>query len=104
MNTNKFLIIVAIVAIVLVLLVPVLVACEATNNKENALEIPISENYEIIAQETFEIDNSYTLIIYTIVDTDTGVMYNYIRGAIYGGGLTPIYNADGTLKIYEGWE
>ena len=32
---------------------------------------------------------------------DTDVMYyNFLKG--YSGGITPLYNADGTLQIYEG--
>ena len=34
-----------------------------------------------------------------IVDPDTGVMYFQAR---YDGGITPLYNADGTLRVYEG--
>lgn len=32
---------------------------------------------------------------------DTGVMY-YVYAYGYRGGITPLYNADGTLQIYEG--
>ena len=34
-----------------------------------------------------------------IVDPDTGVMYYQKR---FDGGITPLYNADGTLRVYEG--
>nr|DAE33388.1 MAG TPA: protein of unknown function (DUF4969) [virus sp. ctQ5V6] len=34
-----------------------------------------------------------------IVDPDTGVMYYQAR---YDGGITPLYNADGTLRVYVG--
>ena len=34
-----------------------------------------------------------------IVDSDTGVMYYQAR---FDGGITPLYNADGTLRVYEG--
>lgn len=97
MKASKVLIIVIIVAV----LFSILVSCKSVDDGKDVLDIPIGENYEIVAQERFEVDNSYTLIIYTIVDTNTGVMYSYVRGGIYGGGLTPIYNADGTLKIYK---
>lgn len=33
------------------------------------------------------------------VDPDTGVMYYQAR---FDGGITPLYNADGTLRVYEG--
>lgn len=32
-------------------------------------------------------------------DKNTGVMYYYL--CTRNGGITPIYNSDGTLKIYE---
>lgn len=32
---------------------------------------------------------------------DTGVMY-YVYAYGYRGGITPLYNADGTLQIYKG--
>ncbi len=92
---------VLIIAITVIILFFILVSCKSTDSGKEVLDIPVGKNYEIVAQETFEVNNSYTLIIYTIVDTDTGVMYSYVRGGIYGGGLTPIYNADGTLKIYK---
>ena len=34
-----------------------------------------------------------------IVDPDTGVMYYQAR---FDGGITPLYNADGTLRVYDG--
>lgn len=38
------------------------------------------------------------------VDTLTGVIYVAIRPDYYGGGFTPLYNADGTLKIWDGYK
>ncbi len=43
-------------------------------------------------------DSSSTEIAY---DKNTGVMY-YIKSNFYAYGITPIYNADGSLKLYEG--
>lgn len=34
-------------------------------------------------------------------DKSTKVMYLFIKHG-YGAGLTPLYNADGTLKLYDG--
>lgn len=34
-------------------------------------------------------------------DKNTGVMY-YIKSNSHAYGITPIYNADGSLKLYEG--
>lgn len=37
---------------------------------------------------------------YIVYANDTKVMYYIFRG--HTGGITPLYNADGTLQIYEG--
>ncbi len=54
-----------------------------------------------------EIKESHRMVViekvfdeyYIVYDKETKVKY-YIRG--YGGGITPLYNADGTLQLYEG--
>jgi hypothetical protein len=38
---------------------------------------------------------------YILYANDTGVMY-YVFRSHYSGGITPLYNADGTLQIWEG--
>ena len=38
---------------------------------------------------------------YILYANDTGVMYYAFRTS-HAGGITPLYNADGTLQIYEG--
>jgi hypothetical protein len=43
------------------------------------------------------IDNNYWGAI--LVDKNTGVMYYWITAS--AGGITPIYNSDGTLMLYE---
>lgn len=45
------------------------------------------------------IENSNNYII--VYDKETKVKY-YIRCSNYRGGITPLYNADGTLQLYEG--
>lgn len=37
-------------------------------------------------------------------DSNTGVMYYKYSVNRSNCGMTPIYNSDGSLKIYEGWE
>ena len=44
------------------------------------------------------VDYPYERIVYA---NDTGVIY-YIFLHGQSGGITPLYNADGTLQIYEG--
>ena len=58
----------------------------------------------------YEIGSSYNKY-FTIIDStaygviiyanDTKVIY-YSQYHDYGGGMTPLYNADGTLQIYNG--
>ena len=39
-----------------------------------------------------------------IYDTHTGVMYHMSDGRYNGGTLTLLVNADGTPRVWEGWE
>lgn len=44
----------------------------------------------------------YSDFFYLIVyDNDTKVMYHISDGRYNGGSLTPLYNADGTLRVWE---
>ena len=42
--------------------------------------------------------DSFYLIVY---DNDTKVMYHISDGSYNRGNLTPLYNADGTLRVWE---
>lgn len=41
---------------------------------------------------------------YTVVDSDTGVMYAVSRGGYNHGTLTLLVNADGTPKLFPGFD
>ena len=43
-------------------------------------------------------DNYYTEVLY---DKNTKVMY-FVKWSTYQFGITPIYNSDGTVKLYDG--
>ena len=81
--------------IVLILLI-CLTSCNSDDsnivNIDAVLKSPDSSlvNFEII-------DNNFYETI--LVDKNTGVMYCWITCS--AGGITPIYNADGTLKLYK---
>lgn len=45
-----------------------------------------------------------TMSEHIFYDNNTGVMYYQYSWGRSDCGLTPIYNTDGSLKIYEGWE
>lgn len=56
------------------------------------------ENNEYFDLVVIYEDSSSTEIAY---DKNTGVMY-YIKSNSHAYGITPIYNADGRIKLYEG--
>ncbi|MEE3344426.1 MAG: hypothetical protein VZS44_10070 [Bacilli bacterium] len=64
----------------------------------------IYENGEYTKYDQFvvieEKNNFDEGILYTVYDKDTKVMY-YIIINSYRCGITPIYNTDGTIKVYE---
>ena len=67
-----------------------------SSNVININMVTKSPNIELI---NFEIvDNNFYEAI--LVDKNTKVMYCWIT--CNSGGITPIYNADGSLKLYEG--
>lgn len=88
-----------IILFITVILLISLCACGRTYEEAENNQGKLSGNYFVIIKEwgnSSVYGNSY--IVYA---NDTKVMY-YIE---YGGGsrmITPLYNADGTLQIYEG--
>lgn len=62
--------------------------------KDNAPKVEHYMNLEQVCS------NMYEQVFY---DKNTGVMYYQYRSSRSDCGITPIYNADGSLKIYEGW-
>ena len=63
-----------------------------TVNAEDVIKSPNTEfcDFEIV-------DNNYYVLI--LRDKNTNVLY--FQSMSYSGGITPIYNEDGTLKLYE---
>jgi hypothetical protein len=69
-------------------------------------------SYEEASTEQTDIFNGYFTVIKTWEDTngmdvyyllyanDTGVMYFYYKSG-HQSGMTPLYNTDGTLQVYE---
>ena len=91
------------IALILILctLVTVLCSCSSTSYDEAKVSdiYAFSNGYFTVIKEwdggvNFPLER----IIYA---NDTGVMY-YVYAYNYYGGITPLYNADGTLQIYEG--
>lgn len=72
-----------------------LIGLTGCNNVINPDEVLNSPDSKLVDFEIIE-DNYYGFIL---VDKNTNVMYYWLGTSV--GGITPIYNADGSLKLYE---
>lgn len=90
---KKIYMIIAIVEITLIMAI-CLVACGNTGNNNYGFNIQGTNLVCIGTKSTFK----YGYALY--YDKSTKVMYMFVKHG-YGAGLTPMYNADGTLKLYE---
>lgn len=79
--------------IILVLLAVLLVCASAGCISEKETEEVVSDKYI----QNYE----YSDYVYVYVDKYTGVEYLIFSAGSNKGGITPRYNADGTLKINE---
>lgn len=90
------------IALVLVLCVITIMLCSCSSSYEEANTNPdnyFSKGYfTIIKSWDGGVDYPTEYIVYA---NDTNVMY-YVFLGHYCGGITPLYNADGTLQIYKG--
>jgi hypothetical protein len=78
----------------------VLCSCSSIsyNEAKTSDTYAFGNGYFTVIKEWGETLHSIERIVYA---NDTGVMY-YIFSKGYQGGITPLYNADGTLQIWEG--
>lgn len=72
-----------------------LIACGNGSNVININEVITSPDSKLVDFEI--VDNNFYGCI--LVDKNTNVMYYWIT--CESGGITPIYNEDGSLKLYE---
>ena len=90
------------ITLVLVLCIMTAMLCSCSVSYEEANTNPdnyFSKGYfTIIKSWDGGIDYPTEHIVYA---NDTGVMY-YVFRSNHSGGITPLYNADGTLQIYKG--
>ena len=91
--SKKIYMIIAIVMIMLIMAI-CLVACGNTADNYG-FNIQGTNFVCIGTSSTF---NGGYMLFY---DKSTKVMYLFVKHG-YGAGFTPLYNADGTLKLYEG--
>lgn len=83
----------------LILLCFVLTGCKSTSYEEtkiNELEEVCGGYFTIVKQWGSNISGNY----YILYANDTKVMYLYYSCG-YNSGITPLYNADGSLQVYE---
>lgn len=89
------------IALILILCVAAAILCGCSSYEEaNTSNVKNfgAGYFTTIKEWKGRMDYPYERIIYA---NDTGVMYYiFIHGQC--GGITPLYNADGTLQIYEG--
>ena len=52
----------------------------------------------VVLEERHDLDDGRLFVMY---DKETKVEYFYFKG-YHQGSISPIYNADGTVKVYEG--
>ena len=90
------------IALILVLCAIATVSCGCSSTSYDEAKTSdtygFSNGYFTVIKEWGDTLHSIERIVYA---NDTGVMY-YIFSKGYQGGITPLYNADGTLQIYEG--
>ena len=88
--------------LVLIIILMAAVLCGCSSSYEEANTNPnnyLSKGYfTVIKSWDGGMDFPAEYIVYA---NDTKVMY-YVFRSNYAGGMTPLYNTDGTLQIYEG--
>ena len=88
---KKFLIVVMVLALTLT-------GCETKRTTYEDGEETLFGGKFVVLEERYNFDDGRLYIMY---DKETKVKYYYYSCG-YQGGICPIYNADGTVKVYEG--
>ncbi len=90
------------IIIVILLITIFMIGCDNSEKESNDAKKIVEEeernfgNFIVLSEKTIE--NSH-LIQYIMYDSKTMVMWTYIEEN-HGGGLSPMYNSDGTLRTY----
>ena len=84
--------------LVIVILICGLCGCGRSYSEAQILEDSQSWGHEYFTmiKAWYDSDHSY----YIVYANDTKVLY-FVSDGGYGSGITPLYNADGTLQVYE---
>lgn len=83
--------------IMVMVLTLILTGCETSKKSYDDDEMVISDTF-IVLERVYNFDDG---AFYTVYDKETKVEY-FIYSNGYQGGICPIYNADGTVKVYKG--
>lgn len=83
--------------IVIMVLMLALTGCETKKTSYDDNERVVFDRFIILEKLTKVGDGA----LYTIYDKETKVEY-FLYSCGYQGGICPIYNADGTIKVYKG--
>lgn len=88
------------IALILILCLITAILCGCSTSYENASTLTDKDfgDYFSVLKEWYDSYMGDCKILYA---EDTHVMYFYFDDN-YTSGITPLYNADGTLQIYEG--
>ena len=93
MNKRKIL---AIIIVLIMCLALSACTCEENTTEEPKKPVPAA----FIEITAYRLETTYEMIYqYIFYDPETMVMYSYIEQSD-GAAITPMYNADGTLRIY----
>ena len=79
------------------LIILLLTACGTTTIQYTQNTNNVWNQFVLVEKQKSIIDWGTLYIVY---DKDTKVMY-YMWDGSYTGGFTPIYNADGSVKVYD---
>jgi vancomycin permeability regulator SanA len=72
------------------------------DSKSDVVIVPDNEIMLVLNSGKIIDEYGCTLEYYIVVDSETGVEY-YVTNSKYNRGtITPLYNADGTLKVFDG--
>lgn len=85
------------VALIILIIILIVCLCACMSDRPTKDKPVLGNNFAIVAEEHIRSGYvSYYLVVF--VDIDTRVMYLYSVDT----GITPLYNKDGSLKIYRG--
>jgi nitrate reductase gamma subunit len=84
-----------ILLVLMFILITGLTACSTTTTTYEDYDKKFCNQFVLIEEQ-----HDFDKYVYIVYDIDTKVMY-YVYDWGYEGGMLPIYNADGSIKVYD---